>query len=105
MSDVSPLADAAIDDWVAHWDDYAEAAEHNPASAYRRRIIVRELARLGVGRDTRVLDIGSGQGDLVRDVTQKWPTASVLGVELSPVGTSPGTTSERVEAAVRTQRP
>jgi SAM-dependent methyltransferase len=75
---------APRDDWDRHWDDYASAAERNPAQRYRRRLI---LAMLGAkGTPERLLDIGSGQGDFAADVTAAFPGARVLGLELSASG-------------------
>jgi SAM-dependent methyltransferase len=76
------------DDWDQHWDEYAESAEHNPAQLYRRKLV---LDRLGPGA-TRILDIGSGQGDLAAALAAHIPAAELLGVEMSRSG---------VEAAAR----
>ena len=74
---------AQRDDWDRHWDDYAEAAEQNPAQRYRRKLI---FGLLGAGSDARVLDIGSGQGDFAADLLQEHPDADLLGIEVSPAG-------------------
>ena len=47
------------DDWETHWTEYADTAEDNPAQAYRRALVARGLA--GMGRLSRVVDIGSGR--------------------------------------------
>lgn len=70
------------DDWERHWDDYAESAQHNPAQCYRRRLV---LQRLGTS-PARVLDIGSGQGDLVKEIIARFPGAEVIGLEASRSG-------------------
>jgi SAM-dependent methyltransferase len=72
------------DDWDQHWDDYSAAAEANPAQRYRRRLALRLLAQ--DGEPQRLLDLGSGQGDLLRDAAARWPNADFLGVEPSEVG-------------------
>lgn len=72
----------AQDDWDRHWDDYAESAERNPAQLYRRRLV---LGRLGA-RPEHLVDIGSGQGDLVAAAVARFPWAEVLGVEGSQSG-------------------
>jgi SAM-dependent methyltransferase len=76
------------DDWDVHWDDYAEATQHNPAQWYRRRLILRRLGK----RPARVLDVGSGQGDLVKDIVTEFGDTEVVGVEGSQSG---------VEASIR----
>lgn len=70
------------DDWDRHWDHYAESAQQNPAQRYRRRLILRRLGRV----PERVLDIGSGQGDLAYDIATRFPDAEVLGLEVSGSG-------------------
>ncbi len=72
------------DDWDTHWDDYSESAETNPAQRYRRQRIFDLLA--AEGAPTHLLDIGSGQGDLLLAVSEAWPNASLAGVELSSQG-------------------
>jgi SAM-dependent methyltransferase len=69
------------DDWDRHWDDYAASAAANPAQEYRRRLI---LDRLGSGDPPRrVLDVGSGTGDLAAGLLARFPEADVVGLELS----------------------
>lgn len=79
---VGPSGDA--DDWDRHWSDYNPAVEKNPAQAFRRRLIMRLLDRSGA--PDRVLDIGSGQGDLAAELTKRHPDADVLGLEYSRSG-------------------
>lgn len=72
------------DDWDRHWNDYAEAAALNPAHRLRRRVI-RSLLDLG-DRSARVLDIGSGQGDLVADLRSEYPQVELCGIDYSQSG-------------------
>jgi trans-aconitate methyltransferase len=72
-----------LDDWDRHWYDYAESAATNPAQAYRRRLVLRFLASSGNGRPARVLDIGSGTGDLAAEIRDAFPTAELLGLDVS----------------------
>jgi SAM-dependent methyltransferase len=74
------------DDWDQYWIDYTEAAEHNPAQLYRRRVAAKLLERFGCSGDCRILDIGSGQGDLARDLRRTFPQSQIAGVELSASG-------------------
>jgi SAM-dependent methyltransferase len=80
QSEVSP----GRDDWDTHWDRYAVAAEYNPAQAYRRRLALGLLERGGAPE--RLLDIGSGQGDLLVSAAQRWPRAMLMGIEASRRG-------------------
>lgn len=74
---------AEADDWDQHWSDYADSAEQNPAQTWRRRLVVNEL---GLTARARVLDIGSGQGDLAADLLTAEPDLAVRGLELSTSG-------------------
>ncbi len=72
------------DDWESHWDSYSEAAARNPAQWYRRREALRLLSE--DGPPTRLLDIGSGTGDLLFDAAARWPSAELAGVEMAASG-------------------
>jgi SAM-dependent methyltransferase len=72
------------DDWDAHWSEFADAAADNPAQAYRRRLVL-DLLSPDVS-PARVLDIGSGTGELIEEILRRWPDASALGLELSESG-------------------
>lgn len=76
---------AEPDNWDEHWARYAEAASRNPAQQMRHRLIVRILGA-GAGPESRVLDIGSGQGDLLVKLHAAAPHAALLGFELSASG-------------------
>ena len=72
------------DDWDRHWDEYASSASENPAQEFRRRLILQLLG--DVGPASRVLDIGSGTGDLAATLRVAHPDAELLGLELSRSG-------------------
>src|SRR5665213_1623838 len=82
---------AAQDDWDQHWRNYSKTAEQNPAQRYRRRIVCDLLRRSGCSGEARILDIGSGQGDLALDLHQAFPKAELAGVELSAAGVAEAT--------------
>jgi SAM-dependent methyltransferase len=73
--------EGAVDDWDAHWGAFGSASERNPAQAYRRRLVLRLVEREGAPR--RLLDIGSGQGDMLLAARQRWPEAELAGLEVS----------------------
>ena len=82
------------DDWDQHWVEFADSAEHNPAQRWRRTLLLRDLhAR----EADRILDIGSGQGDLARDLLEAAPGLVVAGLELSASGVE--TSRRKVPAA------
>ena len=76
---------AEHDNWDEHWTRYADAASTNPAQQMRHGIIVK-LLRQGATADARVLDIGSGQGDLLVKLKAAMPQTELLGFELSASG-------------------
>ncbi len=78
------MSAAAHDDWDEHWDRYEASARENPAQAYRRRLVFRLLE--ADGPPGRLLDVGSGQGDLLAEARRRWPSAELAGVELSASG-------------------
>jgi trans-aconitate methyltransferase len=79
-----PATQSKQDDWDDHWDAFADAAASNPAQEYRRRLTLALLER--GGRPARLLDIGSGQGDLLEAATHRWPNVEMLGIEVSASG-------------------
>ncbi len=83
---------AAEDDWDQHWRNYSETAEQNPAQHYRRKIVCDLLRRSGCSGSARILDIGSGQGDLALDLHQAFLQAEIAGVELSAAGVAEAST-------------
>lgn len=74
------------DDWSRHWEEYSDSAARNPAQDYRRDLLLRLLNLPHSGKGVRLLDVGSGQGDLARDVSARYPAAEILGLELSASG-------------------
>jgi SAM-dependent methyltransferase len=74
------------DDWNEHWEKYADSASENPAQEYRRRLLIQLLGIPADGQGARILDIGSGQGDLAADLARLFPMAEIAGLELSQVG-------------------
>lgn len=71
-------------DWNQHWIEFADSASLNPAQDYRRQQILAALAQ--GGSPARLVDIGSGQGDLAVDLHRAFPHAALLGLELSDSG-------------------
>ena len=73
------------DNWDEHWERYTEAVSRNPAQQMRHSIIVK-LLQQDATADAGVLDIGSGQGDLLVRLHRVLPQAKLLGFELSASG-------------------
>ena len=73
------------DNWDSHWDRYAAAASQNPAQQMRHGLIVKLLMQQA-GAKAKILDIGSGQGDLLVKLHAVMPHVALLGFELSSSG-------------------
>ncbi len=76
------------DEWDGHWDSFGDVAESSPANLYRERLVLDWLADLQAG--DHVLDIGSGQGELILAIAARYPSATLRGLENSPVGVARG---------------
>jgi SAM-dependent methyltransferase len=72
------------DNWEKHWDRYAGSAEENPAQTYRRMLVLKQLRLSQIA--TRVVDIGSGSGDLAAELRRRYPQVELLGLELTTAG-------------------
>lgn len=75
------------DNWEKHWEDFNCSASFNPAQAYRRKLIIQALKKY-YQKDCKILDIGSGQGDLVAELQNHFPPGHLFGIELSEKGVS-----------------
>jgi trans-aconitate methyltransferase len=64
------------------WDRYAHLDAASPAAFHRRRLVI-ELATQYAADVTRLLDVGCGQGELLRDLTLRMPAARISGSDLS----------------------
>jgi 2-polyprenyl-3-methyl-5-hydroxy-6-metoxy-1,4-benzoquinol methylase len=98
----SPNSPNSKDNWDQHWQEYNETAEENPAQTYRRELIFSLLGLRGSGEGARVLDIGSGQGDMAAAILARFSSAQVLGLELARSGVE--ISSRKVPAARFIQR-
>jgi trans-aconitate methyltransferase len=76
---------AEQDNWDSHWEHYADAASKNPAQQMRHNLIVK-LLQQDTKRKIRVLDLGSGQGDLLVKLHDMIPHAELAGFEMSASG-------------------
>ncbi len=74
----------AADDWDEHWDRYGSAARGNPANSYRQRLIL--SAMRGCSPQARIVDIGSGQGELAVLLARTFPESEIRGLEYSAAG-------------------
>jgi SAM-dependent methyltransferase len=79
-------SDASHDDWDQHWATYAENVEFNPAQAYRRELVFTMLELDRATGPVKLFEIGSGQGDLSRELKRLHPSAELVGIDLSETG-------------------
>jgi SAM-dependent methyltransferase len=77
---------ARREDWDRYWSAYAASNALNPAQAYRRELILDRLALGAAPGPARVLEIGSGQGELSREIRDRHPDVELTGIDLSPTG-------------------
>ncbi|HUB67302.1 MAG TPA: class I SAM-dependent methyltransferase [Candidatus Methylacidiphilales bacterium] len=73
------------DDWDQHWANYDLTARYNPAQAYRREITLHWIKSQPAAA-ARILDIGSGQGDLAVILAQAFAGSEIAGIEASAIG-------------------
>ncbi len=71
--------------WDRHWIAYDEAARRSPANRFRRALIFAALER-SAQPATRILDLGCGQGDFLREAAWRLPGAQLAGVDGSASG-------------------
>jgi SAM-dependent methyltransferase len=83
---VKDLTSSERDDWNRHWEDFNQSATENPAQNYRRELIFSLLGLDGAKEPARILDVGSGQGDMAAALLSRFPSARILGLELSRSG-------------------
>lgn len=84
-TDQGHAAHPTADDWDEHWSRFGDSAAFNPAQGFRRDLILRMISQ--EGREvSRLIDIGSGQGDLAVDLQDRLPRTEILGIELSAAG-------------------
>jgi SAM-dependent methyltransferase len=74
---------ATADDWDQHWRAYASSNALNPAQAYRRMLIFRRLDLAHAARPVRVLEVGSGQGEFSREITERHRDVELVGIDIS----------------------
>jgi 2-polyprenyl-3-methyl-5-hydroxy-6-metoxy-1,4-benzoquinol methylase len=72
--------------WDDHWKSYAAINALNPAQVYRRKLVFGCLALRDAATPVRLIDFGSGSGELASEILRARPDAEVVGLDLSPTG-------------------
>jgi 2-polyprenyl-3-methyl-5-hydroxy-6-metoxy-1,4-benzoquinol methylase len=88
MSNLGSSAQTGADDWESHWQNYGDSNAHNPAQAYRRRLILRALELSRATSPVRLLELGCGHGDFAREIVGAHPGLTFLGVDRAATGVS-----------------
>jgi len=65
------------------WSKYGNLDVASPANFHRRRLVVDLAASAVRSRAPRVLDVGCGQGELLRELAARLPDARIAGSDLS----------------------
>jgi len=73
------------DDWNRHWNDYAAAAEKNPAQQFRFETTI-DLIRSISPKPIQIVDVGCGTGALLEILQSEFTGAQLVGVEPSKSG-------------------
>jgi SAM-dependent methyltransferase len=76
----------AQDDWDRHWGAYSSMSARNPAQRYRQKLILDLLGLARAPGPVRVLDFGSGSGELAGEILHARPDAEVVGLDLADAG-------------------
>lgn len=69
---------SSADNWDTHWDEMYQCTQINPVLEYRRRVIFSLLRLQGSGEGVRLLDVGSGLGDLAWRLKEDFRTCRYL---------------------------
>jgi SAM-dependent methyltransferase len=77
---------ANSDDWDRHWGAHAASNALNPAQAYRRALIFDALGLTRAAGPVRLIEFGSGQGELSSEIATRHPELELVGVDLSATG-------------------
>jgi 2-polyprenyl-3-methyl-5-hydroxy-6-metoxy-1,4-benzoquinol methylase len=65
------------------WEKFGSLDDASPAAFHRRRIIAELARRAAPAGAARVLDVGCGQGDLLRELAAHLPGARMFGADIS----------------------
>jgi 2-polyprenyl-3-methyl-5-hydroxy-6-metoxy-1,4-benzoquinol methylase len=75
------------DNWDSHWLAHAESASHNPAQSYRFGLIQSELKACdSIQKVDCVVDLGCGNGDLIKKLSESFSQIELIGIEPSGTG-------------------
>lgn len=74
------------DDWDAHWTCLTEMMRINPAVDYRWKQLRRLMNLDSARRDTRLLDIGCGEGSFIAHLHATYPSINFTGIDSSAHG-------------------
>jgi 2-polyprenyl-3-methyl-5-hydroxy-6-metoxy-1,4-benzoquinol methylase len=73
------------DNWSQHWVRFSNSASDNPAQLMRHQLIIDEIAS-SQKKCSLIIDIGSGQGDLLNKLQKLNISDAYIGLEMSESG-------------------
>lgn len=74
------------DDWNAHWNDFGDSSEINPAVRYRQKYLLGLLRTIGTKPENVLIDIGCGTGSFLHVLEQEKLDCRLIGLEPSSSG-------------------
>lgn len=86
------------DDWDAHWTQYAESNDLNPANDYRRQLIHEALDLESGPQPVSLLELGCGHGHFAWDLLHSHPRVRFVGLDRSAAAVE--LASQKVPAGV-----
>jgi len=57
-----------VDNWERHWSEYSDVTDLEPARKWRRNLVLEKILS---GDPTSVLDLSSGKGDLLLELSTR----------------------------------
>jgi SAM-dependent methyltransferase len=83
------MKESKIDNHILYnekWEGWVDMKIYGPASRWLRSLISDQISFMNRGSVKSILDVGSGEGTITHFLAQKFPKASVLGVDFSESG-------------------
>lgn len=71
------------DNWDAHWQSLEPVTKQIPSQAYRHRLVIRYVIK---AKPEKIIDVGCGQGDLLKELSHHFDADALAGLELSMIG-------------------
>jgi len=73
------------DDWDSHWRSLEPVTTKIPSQAFRHRLVIVYVIN---AKPEKIIDVGCGQGDLLKELSHYFDAGALAGLELSTTGVS-----------------